>query len=560
MDPVLLLACLTMSLAGCAMGAFSGMVPGIHVNTLAAILLASYPALEAALPFDPSVSSMAAACCVMSASVVHSYVDFVPSAFMGCPDAEDAVSLLPAHRLLLKGRGMEAVRAAAVGSLVGCSAALLLAVPLQAVLAGGAGGLLSDLAPLVLTAASLILVTDEMRRGSGLWGPFLFVLSGMLGLGCMVLPIPAEGVLGDGSVMMPLLTGLFGVPMMLSASGGGRIPPQRDLAEDPVGIVPGLKGVLMGTVAGWFPGITSTVGASMSSALFPERRPARFISMTASIGSVTSVLSLVTLSVSGSGRSGTALVIGGMVGGSLTGSASQGFMLLLLAAAVGSVMGYAISIRCGKLMSRMIGRTDQDSLNRTVLVLLLALTLVLTGPAGMVVLIASAAVGMVPSEVGAGRLVLCGCLILPVLLFETGVVRSVQLGVRLGQEPRIVDDEPLVGAGADLPRIVPHDDLEHQPPAVDLHELGLAHGGQADRGGGRVGDVQMRADGAGPLVEEGGHAGAGRRLHQGDHGGGREDPQRAAAQCGGGVLLGDGDGPRPLDTCCEHGWRHRRTG
>ena len=119
MDPTLTALCVLMALLGCAIGTFSGMVPGIHVNTLAALLLASYPAIEAMIPLEPSDSAVAVACCVMSASVVHSYVDFVPSVFIGAPDSEDAVSVLPGHRLLLQGRGMEAVRSAAIGSLVG---------------------------------------------------------------------------------------------------------------------------------------------------------------------------------------------------------------------------------------------------------------------------------------------------------------------------------------------------------------------------------------------------------------------------------------------------------
>lgn len=424
MDPVLLTACAIMSLAGCMLGVFSGLVPGIHVNTLAAMLLAAVPFLQEVLPLDPSASAAAVACCVMSASVVHSYVDFVPSVFIGAPDAEDAVSVLPGHRLLLKGRGMEAVRAAAIGSLVGCSAAILLAVPLQWILMNGADGLLSKATPAVLGAAAMIIIANEMRRGTGLWGPFLFILSGALGLACMTLPIPTEGIVGDGSVMMPLLTGLFGIPVMLEASGSGRMPPQKDRVRDPVGILPGLRGVLMGTVAGWFPGITSTVGASISAAVFPEKSPERFISTVASIGSVTSVLSLVTLSVSGSGRSGTALVIEELVGDGISGCASQTFLLLLLSAAIGSAAGYALTIACGRVMSRTVSRIDQDSLNRTVLILLLALTLALSGPAGILVLIASTAVGLVPGSAGTGRIVLCGCLILPVLLFKTGLARA----------------------------------------------------------------------------------------------------------------------------------------
>ena len=315
MDPTLVGFCLAMTLAGAGLGLFSGLAPGIHVNTLAAMLLASQSALSTAFSGHLGAEGAAAAvcCCIMSASVVHSFVDFVPSVFIGAPDGEDAVSVLPGHRLLLKGRGMEAVRAAAIGSLVGAATAVLIAVPLQILLSGPAGEALDSLTPLVLILVSGILLVSEHRRGSGVWGPVAFCVSGLLGLMCMTVPASFDGILGEDGVMMPLLTGLFGIPVLLEGTGQARIPRQSDRVRDPVGAVPGLKGVAMGAVAGWFSGITSTVGASVSSALFPESSPARFISCVASVGTVTSILDLVTLSVSGDGRSGTALAIGEMI-------------------------------------------------------------------------------------------------------------------------------------------------------------------------------------------------------------------------------------------------------
>lgn len=556
MDPTVVAVCVAMSLAGCAMGTFSGIVPGIHVNTLAAVMLAAYPAIEGALPED--CAAVAVGSCIMSASVVHSFVDFVPSVFIGAPDSEDAVSVLPGHRLLLAGRGMEAVRAAAIGSLVGCSASILLALPLQWALVNGAGDLLERLTPVVLLAACAVLLMNEWRRGSGIWGAVAFLVSGALGLGCMVLPIPVDGALGEGSVMMPLLTGLFGIPVMLSTSEGTRIPEQRDLVRDPVGPGPGIRGVVMGTLAGWFPGITATVGASMSAAVFPERDPARFISTVASVGTVTSVLALVTLAVSGNGRSGTALAIGEVLGDSLEGFASGPFLLLLLAAAVGSAAGYHLTILTGRAMSRMVGRMRPRALSRAVLVLLVALTLLLCGPAGLVVLMCSTVVGFIPEACGTGRVILCGCLILPVLMFEFGLARSLQLRPGLGHEPLVVDDEALVGAGSYLPCGVPDRHPEDEPPAVDLHELRLAGDVHAHGRRRRVRDVEAGPYRAGPPVEVRGHAAAGRRLDERYHGRGGEHREGPAPHRHGRVVIGHRDRPGPPDACREHGWVEAR--
>ena len=418
MDPAIVSFVIISSIIGASLGTFTGLVPGIHVNTLASIMLVSYPAMESALSglVDPEYVSAVVCCCIMSASVVHSFIDFVPSVFIGAPDAEDAVSILPGHRMVLQGRGMAAVRAAAIGSLVGCSVAIVLSVPLQYVMLNGAEEVMDRLTPLVLIVASSILILNEGRKGNMMWGVACFILSGAIGSMCMFMPIPAKGILGEGTLMFPMLTGLFGIPVLVEAAAGKGIPEQRDDEPDPVGLMPGIKGVVTGCIAGWFPGITSTVGASMSACFMPENRPERFISTVASVGTVTSVLSLVTLSVSGSGRSGSAIVIGEILGDGLNGFMSEGFLMLLLATATASVLGYGLTIWSGRMMSSLVTRIDERMLNKTVIILLLILTVATTGLPGLLVLAGAMAVGFIPNACGTGRTVLCGCLILPVML------------------------------------------------------------------------------------------------------------------------------------------------
>ena len=108
MDPAIVSFVIIASIIGASLGTFTGLMPGIHVNTLASIMLVSYPVMESALSglVNQEYVSILVCCCIMSASVVHSFVDFVPSVFIGAPDAEDAVSILPGHRMVLQGRGI----------------------------------------------------------------------------------------------------------------------------------------------------------------------------------------------------------------------------------------------------------------------------------------------------------------------------------------------------------------------------------------------------------------------------------------------------------------------
>ncbi|MDR1690702.1 MAG: tripartite tricarboxylate transporter permease [Candidatus Methanoplasma sp.] len=417
MGPELIFLAVAACLAGSLLGTFTGLVPGIHVNTLASVMLLSYPLTESFLTqfTDPSYVPIIVSSCIISASVVHSFVDFVPSVFIGAPDPDEVLTALPGHRLLMKGQGMRAVRAAAIGSAVGSASAILLAIPLQYLMLHGLAEHLDAFTVSVLVFTLSVIVLKERSAQNKVWAFVLVVVSGMLGLLCMDLPIPSSGIIGEGTLLFPLLTGLFGVPALLSSLKNVRIPEQDDDQVPPVDHVPGLKGVFMGSIAGWYPGITATAGASLASVFMPEDKPERFISLTASIGTVTSVFSLVTLSVSGSGRSGTAAAIKDILGDSLSGFCSPEFLILLLCSAIASFLGYRITIAVGGSMSKVMNRINIGPLNRAIFVLIVLLVLLLTGPFGLLILMISTLIGMIPLSMDMGRIPLTGCLMFPVI-------------------------------------------------------------------------------------------------------------------------------------------------
>lgn len=106
---------------GVLLGTISGIIPGIHANTLAGVLLSLQFALLSFL------SPLVLAGVIFAALITHTFVDSIPSTFLGIPDADTSLSVLPAHALCLEGNGEEAVRIAALGS----ACAMILAVPLS---------------------------------------------------------------------------------------------------------------------------------------------------------------------------------------------------------------------------------------------------------------------------------------------------------------------------------------------------------------------------------------------------------------------------------------------
>ena len=418
MNAELLFLIVLMGLIGSALGTFTGLVPGIHVNMLAALMLSFYPLLETFLGglVPAGYTSVMIASCIVSAAVVHSSVDFVPSVFLGAPDPDEVLNILPGHRLLMEGRGMTAVRSAAIGSAVGSMAAVLLALPIRYIMSSGLSDVLERYTAAVIVVVIFILIVKE--NGSLFWAVFLTVMSGILGIMCMSVPVP-DSIIPDGSLLFPMLTGLFGIPAMILSAKGRNIPEQRDNVQFPVGCGDGLKGVLTGGIVGWFPGITATAGASVASSFSEAKGTEGFISLVASIGSVSAVFALITLSVTGKGRSGTMLAVRDIMGDAI--STDSVFMAILLSVAVAVLVGYCVTIYSGKVLSRTVAGKDLGHMNFIIIIVISVLVFLMTGVFGIFVLAISTILGLVPTAAGVGRVHLTGCLTLPVLIFYLGL-------------------------------------------------------------------------------------------------------------------------------------------
>lgn len=412
-----------MALLGSAMGTFTGLVPGIHVNTLAAIMLSSYTVIDSALASlaPPEWAPVLVASWMVSASVVHSFVDFVPSVFLGAPSPEEVLNILPGHRMLLQGRGMDAVSSAAVGSLVGAVAATALALPLFLFMQGGADQTLAAVTPYVLIATLILLLLTEEAGPDRMWALLLMGLSGTLGYLCMHASLPEWSLIGGGSMMLPLLTGLFGMPAMLLSVQGAPLPPQ-DIPERVHGRPwPALKGLFAAAMVGWFPGITATAGTVVACVSSPEKEPDRFISMVASVGTASTVFTLVTLAVSGNGRSGTMIAVGEVMGEGLPGPGLLTLCILLFVVLLSSLLGYLSTMGSGFAMARRMGGADLRRITCAVMAFMVLLVVAMTGPSGVLVLLTGTFMGLIPTTVGVNRVHLASCMLLPVLLIYTGL-------------------------------------------------------------------------------------------------------------------------------------------
>jgi putative membrane protein len=208
----MLLVILLAILIGISAGIFTGLCPGVHINLVAVTLVTVSPLL---LRYT---NPLLLCVFIIAMSVTHTFLDVIPSIYLGAPESATALGVLPGHRYLLKGWGLMAVKL----SLIGAFGAVLLSIimfPLFLFIVKYGYPLLEGYIGYLLIGSCLFMI---LRDRNILWAIAVFFISGILGV--VVFSIPT---LKDP--LFPLLSGLFGIStLLISLNESQNLPPQED--------------------------------------------------------------------------------------------------------------------------------------------------------------------------------------------------------------------------------------------------------------------------------------------------------------------------------------------
>lgn len=394
------------TLIGVVLGTLSGIIPGVHANTLAGVLLSLQLALLSVL------GPLALAAAMFAALITHTFVDAIPSTFLGIPEADTSLAVLPAHALCLEGNGEEAVRIAALGS----ACAMVIAIPLS-ILCFFA---LPSLQPyfdwwigiLLVASVGYMIVTSEAPG----WALVIFLVSGLLGAFALHYAFLGWHTLAGGSaILMPLLTGLFGISVLLTASRG-ILPAQsfRGLrVEDRTVVKCSVLGTLAGVAVGWLPGLsTASANGVLASLIGYEKDRRAYILATSAANTANAFIGLAALFALSRMRNGVMVALSELPLPTMS--------ELMVVGVLAACAAYLITIGLSRFAYRLNG-IDGHFLNRAVIVFVVGLSFLLTGPFGMLILLLAIAVGLAPHLVNVPRVYCMGAIMIPVMLWSFGL-------------------------------------------------------------------------------------------------------------------------------------------
>ncbi|HLD04801.1 MAG TPA: tripartite tricarboxylate transporter permease [Candidatus Nanoarchaeia archaeon] len=390
-------------LLGVTSGIITGLTPGIHINLVSLLVLQFTPLL---LPY---FSLLSLATFIMSMSIAHTFLDVIPSVFLGAPESDTALGVLPGHRYLLRGNGLMAVKLTTIGSF----GALLLGIgffPVFVYLAR----LYSLIAPYVKWILLGVVLFMILREKEKVWALLVFLLSGILGW--LVFSLPMQDPL------FPLLSGLFGIATLLvSLKDENPIPEQQILSTVELDENKAWKalgaGVSSGFITALLPGVSGAIAAVLSLQFFRDLGDHGFMILQGAINTVGMVLSIAALFVLDKARNGSIIALRELAG-IMTLPLALGFLVISLIAGGLSVW---LTLKLGLVFSRLISKVNYAVLCWSIIAFIAFLAVWLSGWLGLLVLFISSMVGLVPALKKVARTQSMGCLLLPVLLFFFGI-------------------------------------------------------------------------------------------------------------------------------------------
>jgi putative membrane protein len=380
-------------LLGVFLGIITGLIPGIHPN----MIILSIPFIIS-LGIEPTNVIIF----IAAMGVSNSLADFLPSIFLGAPDGDTSLSVLPGHKMLLKGQGYDAVKLTVIGG-IGSAILLLPIIPVLFYTIPTVVALIQPYTHILIGIVGLYMILTEKNK---VRGAFIFLFSGLVGV--LTLQLPINSTL----TLFPLMAGFFGLSSLFLQKKG-EIPEQTFPAvysNTPIkkGII---SGVIGGIASGFLPGVGSNQIAALAST---DKNEHTFLVTMGAITTANIIVSMLALWLINKSRSGVAVAIG-----EITSIGFNEFLVIVVASVIAAVISGYFTLKIAKSFSNV--DINYDSLRTGVITFIVILTTLFIGLPGLIILLTSAALGIFTILSGVKRGNMMGSLMVPVILFYMSI-------------------------------------------------------------------------------------------------------------------------------------------
>ena len=376
-------------------GTISGLIPGIHINLVAVFLVS----LSTNLFY--STNPIYFVIFITALAITHTFLDFVPSIFLGAPDSDTELSVLPGHEMLKNGNGYQAIYFSVVGGLIGIFLLLIFSFPLILIIPK-IYNLIKNLIPYILILTCLFTIFSGKNKFKSF---FVFLLAGILGW-CVL-------NLGLKEPLLPMLTGLFGAStLIMSIKSKTKIPEQNCKEKIKTKFFkPALASFLISPLSIFLPALGSGQLAMIANQISKSDR-GEFLFLQGCINVLAMGFSFLALYTISKTRTGASVAIREFVNIPTT----KTFFLILFVIFISGICAFFLSLFFAKIFARTIEKINYSKLSVCTLIFLTILVFIFSGISGILILIISTFTGIYSIQLNVKRTNLMGCLLIPTII------------------------------------------------------------------------------------------------------------------------------------------------
>ncbi len=382
---------------GTLTGTLTGLIPGLHINLVAISLLSL--TLTQNIPPTPLLIF------IVAMAITHTFIDFIPSIFLGAPSEDTSLSTLPGHELLLKGQGHNALKLTVMGSTIAIFS-LILIIPTFIYFIPKLYVFLQRMMGLLLIWIAIFLIFNE--KESKIKATIIFLLAGFLGL----------STLNTNTLhpLLPLLTGLFSTSTLIHSINQNTILPTQKIEKLSISkshlIKPTIATILISPICSLFPGLGSSQAAIIASEISGKSTREQFLILLGSINTIVISISFITLILFQKSRTGAAFAIS-----QITNLTLQHLPIIITTITISTIIIIPITIQISKQTAKRIHKIPYKKISITTIIILTSATIIISGFQGLLILTVSTLLGLTCIEFGTRRSFLMGAILIPTIIF-----------------------------------------------------------------------------------------------------------------------------------------------
>ena len=338
-------------------------------------------------------------------AITHTFLDFIPAIFLGAPDEDTGLGVLPGHELLLDGKGHHAMKLTVLGSTIAIIS-LLFIIPIFIFLTPKIYPLLQRMMAFFLIWIVIFLIYNE--KSSKIKAILIFTLAGFLGLATLNLNMQQP--------LLPLLTGLFGTSTIVHSIKSRTILPKQKIEKFKINkkdlVKPTLATIFVSPVCSLFPGLGSSQAAIIGSEITGKLNREQFLILLGSINTIVMSISFVTLFLFQKSRTGAAFAIS-----QITQLSTTNLATILITILISATIAIPTSLIISKFIAKFIHKINYIKISVAILIFLIIIITYFTGILGLIVLTVSTILGLTCIEFQTRRGFLMSAILIPTIIF-----------------------------------------------------------------------------------------------------------------------------------------------